>query len=141
MIKKFLRGLNKGTAFFIAAMLGLGTVVLAQTYTGYNSTTGLNSTYGADVTIGPLPVLTGCATISASVGGPTAGRFQTSGTSCNLVITFPGAAPNGWACFATNITSRTSTNVVVQSATTTTSCTFAGTTVASDNIIWNAIGY
>lgn len=139
MIKKFLRGLNKGTAFFIAAMLGLGTVVLAQTYTGYNSTTGLNSTYGADVTIGPLPVLTGCATISASVGGPTAGRFQTSGTSCTLTITFPGAAPNGWACFASDIT--TVADTVKQTATTTTSCTFAGTTAAADNIIWNAIGY
>ena len=125
---------------FAASILGIGGLALAQSvYYGWNPSTGLETTHGADVSGGPLPVLSGCATISASVGGASAGKFVTSGTSCNLTITFPSAAPNGWACFASDLT--TTADKVVQNASTTTSCTFAGTTVAADTIVWNAIGY
>jgi len=131
--KSFLRGALLG-------LLGLGGVALAQTvYYGWNPITGLETTHGADVSGGALPALSGCATISASVGGASAGKFTTSGTSCNLTITFSSAAPNGWYCTANDIT--TSADKVVQTATTTTSCTFAGTTVAADVIVWNAVGY
>lgn len=131
--KSFLRGAALG-------LLGLGGVALAQTvYYGWNPSTGLETTHGADVSGGALPVLSGCATISASVGGASAGSFATSGTSCNLTITFPSAAPHGWYCTANDIT--TTADKVVQSATTTTSCTFTGTTAAADVIVWNAVGY
>lgn len=120
--------------------LGFGGAALAQSvYYGWNPSTGLEVSHGADVSGGVLPVLTGCATISASVGGASAGQFVTSGTSCTLVITFPSAAPNGWSCFANDVT--TPADKVVQSATTTTSCSFTGTTVAADKILWNAVGY
>ena len=131
--KSFLRGALLG-------LLGLGAgAVVAQTYYGWNPTTGLETTHGADVSGGALPTLSGCATISASVGGASAGKFATSGTSCNLTITFPSAAPNGWYCTANDIT--TSADKVVQTASTTTSCTFSGTTSAADVIVWNAVGF
>lgn len=123
----------------LAAALGFAGVATAQVYYGWNPTTGLEVTHGSDVSGGVLPVLSGCATISASVGGASAGKFATSGTSCTLTITFPSAAPNGWACFANDIT--TPADTVKQNASTTTSCTFAGTTVAADVIVWNAVGY
>lgn len=125
----------------LAAALGFAGVASAQVYYGWNPSTGLEVSHGSDVSGGVLPVLSGCATISASVGGASAGRFQTSGTTCNLVITFPSAAPNGWYCTAANITSKTATNAFFLTSTTTTSCTFTATTVASDNVIWNAVGY
>lgn len=137
---KFLKDLLSRSKYAVlAAMLGLGGVAVAQTYYGWNPSTGLEVIHGADVSGGVLPVLSGCATISASVGGASAGKFVTSGTSCTLTLTFPSAAPNGWTCFANDVT--TPADKVVQSATTTTSCSFTGTTVAADVIVWNAIGY
>ena len=94
---------------------------------------------GAPITIGAQAAITGCNTVSAQVGGAGSGRFQTSGTSCAPVFTFPAAAPNGWACFATDITTAVTFR---QASTTTTSCTFAtATTTAADNIVWYAVGY
>lgn len=140
---KFLKDLFSRSKYAVlAAFLGLAGVAVAQTaYYGWNPSTGLEVMHGSDVSGGALPVLSGCATISASVGGASAGRFQTSGTTCNLVITFPSAAPNGWYCTAANITNKTATNAFFLTSTTTTSCTFTATTVASDNVIWNAVGY
>ncbi len=122
-----------------ALVFGFAGVASAQVYYGYNPVTGLEVTHGADVSGGVLPVLSGCATISASVGGATAGKFATSGTSCNLTITFPSAAPNGWACWASDLT--TPADTVKEASTTTTTAVFAGTTVAADVIVWNCIGY
>lgn len=136
-----MKHLSKVCSLFASlALFALGSLdAQAQVYYGYNPSSGIEVLHGAEVFGGPLPVLTGCATISVSVGGASGGRFQTSGTSCNLTITFPSAAPNGWACFATDITTAV---VLRQASTTSTSCTFAAAvTTAADNIIWNAAGY
>ena len=114
------------------------TAALAVDY-GWSPSTGLEAFHGAFVTQGAQPVLSGCATISAAAGGATGGKFATSGTSCNLVITFPSAAPNGWCCKANDLT--TPANAINQNATTTTSATFAGTTVAADVVQWFCVGY
>lgn len=132
--------LRKIGLFLAAAALAVCGVAYAQTvYYGYNPSTGLEVSHGADVSGGPLPVFSGCATISASVGGAYAGQLVTSGTSCALVITFPSAAPNGWNC---TLVDRGHAAIGVQASTTTTSCTFtAVTTTAADLMIWTALGY
>lgn len=124
---------------FAAALLGVGSLAVAQVYYGYNPSTGLEVTHGADVSGGVLPTFSGCATLSASVGGASAGQFATSGTSCALVITFPAAAPNGWYCVAVD---RTHAALGVQASSTSTSCTFTAiTTTAADTVVWTAQGY
>lgn len=74
----------------------------------------------------------GCGTLGATTGGSTAGIFTTDNTgACQLTVTF-GAVPagtSGWACAASN---RTTANLIRQTASTTTTATFAGVTVASD---------
>lgn len=147
MIKNFLRGLNKWTALSLAALLGFGTMALAQTYVGYNPATGLNSTYGADVSIGSQPVITfsaGCGTVTAKVGGASGGQFTigTFVTSCLVTITFPAAAPNGWYCSFNDLTTPADAPKQVTSGSTTTACaTSAGTVVTGDVINWTAFGY
>lgn len=143
-MKNFLYGLQKGTkilAAMLATVLCLSTPAMAQTYTGYNPVSGLNSTLGADVSIGPVPVITGCGTISSELGGPTAGKFLTTATTgCAVVITFPGAAPNGWYCWVADLT--TVADTFTQASFTTTSCTFTSRTIAaSDQLVYTAIGF
>lgn len=108
-------------------------------YYGWNPATGLEVLHGSVVGGGAPLTLTGCATITNAVGGASGGVFNTSGTSCSLVITFPSAAPNGWYCAAQDLT--TPADKVNQTASTTTSCTFAGTTVAADLIAYEVQGY
>jgi lysophospholipase L1-like esterase len=85
----------------------------------------------------------GCA-VSATTGGPTAGSY-TSGTAgtCTTVITMNGAtglaAPNGWACSASDRT--TPTDVIAQTASTTTTATLSGTTSSGDVIGFSCMGY
>jgi hypothetical protein len=88
----------------------------------------------------PMPVISGCGTISAQTGGAYAGKFQTNlGGTCTAVIPLPVSPKgNGWRCSADN---QTRANVLRQSASSSTSCTFTGTTVASDVIVWSATSY
>ena len=88
----------------------------------------------------PFTIASGCTTVSAIAGGPQAGSFATTATTCAPVITFANAAPNGWNCFAQDITSGHSV-VFTQTATTTTSCTVTGTTTSGDTVSFNATGY
>jgi len=85
---------------------------------------------------------TGCS-VSATTGGSTAGTITSGAASCTIVITMNGAtgltAPNGWACYAADIT--TPADTMKQSATSTTTCTITGTTVIGDVIVFGAIGY
>lgn len=141
MFKKFLA---LGLALTVLG-IGLATFNFGASDKVSAQTTNLAGNYttvilpGAPITIGAQAAISGCATVSAQVGGAASGRFQTSGTACAPVFTLPGAAPNGWACFATDLTTAV---VFRQASTTTTSCTFASaTTVAADNIVWYAIGY
>jgi hypothetical protein len=79
------------------------------------------------------------------VGGATAGKFTTSGsTGCTTVITMGNSAtaPNGWSCTAIDLTTVGDVTNPHQTATTTTTVTIAtGTIVASDVIQFSCIGY
>jgi hypothetical protein len=147
MVKNFFRGLNKGTAFVLAALLGLGTVALAQTYSGYNPATGLNSTYGSDVSIGPQPTFVfsaGCGTVVSKAGGASGGTFTigTFATSCQITITFPSAAPNGWYCSFNDLSTPADAPKQSVTGSTTTACkTTAATAVTGDVMNWTAFGY
>ncbi len=136
-MKMFTR-FNALFAAVLGMALGFGTVATAQTYYGPDVVGNRNVLPGALITAGTQPVLSGCPTISAQTGGATAGKFVTSGTACALVITLP-AAPNGYICFATDLTNAV---VTKQASTTATSCTFTSfVTVGGDTILFQAIGY
>jgi F5/8 type C domain-containing protein len=81
----------------------------------------------------------GCSA-TLPVGGATAGSY-TSGTSgtCTVVVTPGVAAPHGWACKATDLT--TPADVITQTATTLSTFTFSGTTVSADVINFSCTGY
>jgi len=94
--------------------------------------------YATDNSTGPgVNISSGCATVSATKGSAVAGQFATSGTTCTPVIQLP-PAPNGWACFAQDITHAV---VFTQTAATTFSCTVTGTTTASDVVQFSAQPY
>lgn len=141
-MKKLSYGLKFLLGALAAAFVGFGSMAVAQTaYTGYNPSTGLNSTYGGDVSLGPVPVISGCGTISGQKGGTSAGQFVTTATTgCAVTITFPGAAPNGWFCWVGDLT--TVADLFTQASFTTTSCTFTSRTiVAADQLAYSAIGF
>lgn len=85
----------------------------------------------------------GCGTISATTGGATAGSFATTLTgACAAVVTFGDpsttTATNGWSCA---VNDQTTGNLIRQTASTTTTATFTGTTVASDVINFHCFAY
>ena len=83
-------------------------------------------------------IASGCGTPTLLTGGLTAGSFKAGQTACAPVIGLP-AAPNGWVCYAWDIT--TNSDVLKQTAFTTTSCTLSGTVVAADVIVFMALGF
>lgn len=85
----------------------------------------------------PVNISSGCATVSATKGNALAGEFATSGTTCTPVIQLP-PAPNGWACFAQDVTHNV---VFTQTARTTFSATVTGTTTASDVVQFSCTPY
>jgi hypothetical protein len=114
----------------------------AAPYYGWNPATGLETTHGALVDGGAPPVITGtCGTIGAVTAGAVNGKVVAGAvTTCTLIVTFAGAAPNGWVCLFTDLT--TPADTVRQASSTTTSCTTsASTIVASDVIAFSAFGY
>lgn len=94
---------------------------------------------GGYIASGTKPTLTGTCTTGSQVGGLSAGSFTATCTSQTVIMTFATTAPNGWACEAQDIT--TTTDTMKQSATSANSCTLTGTTVASDTIVFTAMGY
>lgn len=84
----------------------------------------------------------GCS-VSATAGGATAGTF-TSGTTgaCTVVVTMNGAtgltAPTGWSCWSAD---NTTGNLYRQTASSTTTATFSGTTVSGDVVDFGCMGY
>lgn len=73
--------------------------------------------------------ITGCGVIAGSrVGGGRAGKFTLAGNSCNVTITLAGAvgatAPNGWDCYAHDLTTPTNA-VLADSSSTTATAIFA----------------
>jgi hypothetical protein len=86
------------------------------------------------------PSVSGCS-LSASVGGASAGKFASGTTgTCTVTITLP-TAPTGWTCDAHDLTTAADANNVVQTAFTTTSATVAGVTVSGDVITWKCRGW
>jgi hypothetical protein len=82
--------------------------------------------------------VSGCS-LSANVGGAWAGKFVsgTAGT-CTVTITPGDTAPNGFSCWANDLT--TPANVIHQTGTlSTTTATIAGTTATSDVVTWGCI--
>lgn len=79
----------------------------------------------------------GCGT--AIAGGNNAGTI-TSGTTgaCTPVVTFAFTAPAGWACAIAN---QTTANLIRQTASTTTTATFSGTTVSGDVLVYHCHAY
>jgi hypothetical protein len=93
---------------------------------------------GGIVAGGSAPTLTGTCTTASQVGGNTAGKFTATCTAQTVIIALP-TAPNGWVCNTHDIT--TVADILAQTAYSTTSCTVTGTTVASDVIVFDAIGF
>lgn len=82
-------------------------------------------------------ISSGCATVSAVKGTATAFQFATTATTCTPVIQLP-PAPNGWACFAQDVTHNV---VFTQTASATYSCTVTGTTTSGDTVQVSAQPY
>jgi hypothetical protein len=79
----------------------------------------------------------GCAS-SGLVGGAFAGKITSGITgTCTIVIAL-STAPNGWSCYASDLTNA---NTFRQSASTTTTCTITGTTTANDTINFAAVAF
>lgn len=116
------------------------TAALAVDY-GWSPLTGLEAFHGAFVSQGTKPVVSGtCGTFGTQLGGATAGSVAAGATTCTVTLTFPSAAPNGWLCRFNDLT--TPADLIVQAASTTTSCTSnAATVVSADVIQYLAIAY
>jgi hypothetical protein len=77
------------------------------------------------------------------LGGATAGSFHAVSTSCTVIITLgnTATAPNGWACYAHDLTTSADYNNPHVSSTTTTATIVTGTIVSGDVIEFGCIGY
>lgn len=89
--------------------------------------------------------VSGCGTAGSVTGGPEAGSFTvgTGASPCTFVITINGAsgatAPNGWNCWGVD---QTSSIQLIQSASSTTTCSIKGNAATSDIIRWGVLrGY
>lgn len=109
--------------------MGAGTANVVGSY--------VNGISASAITSGAVFTATGCS-ITSLVGGDTAGTFNsgTSGT-CTVAITLP-IAHAGWVCAAQDLTTPATFQ---QTATTTTSCTVAATTVSGDAVVFTARSY
>ena len=77
------------------------------------------------------------------VGGATSGKFTAVSTNCTVIITFGNTAtdPNGWACYAYDLTTTADYNNPRTSSTTTTLTIVTGVIVSSDVIEFGCVGY
>lgn len=92
---------------------------------------------GAIVSGGTKFTASGCSN-STTVGGATAGKFSSGTTgTCAVTVTLP-TAPNGWTCYASDLTTPV---VFTQTASATTSCTISATTVSGDVVTFVAMAY
>jgi hypothetical protein len=120
---------------------------LAATIFGFGTagnTTGKLKAAGY-MSVGTTFTSSGGCTEGTLVGGATAGKFTTSGsTSCTTVVTMGNSAtaPNGWQCSASDITTAGDAidpHMTTSNATTATIAT--GVIVAGDVISFACIGY
>lgn len=127
----------------ILALLGalcVVSVAFAVDY-GWNPTTGLETFHGSLVSQGTQPVISGCATVSAQVGGATAGKFQSTSAACAPTLTFPTAAPNGWQCVIQDQV--TVASKINQTSFTTTTAVFTNSaaTTSGDTYVYVCMGF
>lgn len=110
-----------------------------QTLLYVDSSSGEGDLAGPLVAKGYAATLGGCS-IHGSLGGAFSG-LTNSGTSgtCTFSISPGVTAPNGYSCWANDVT--TPSDVLKQTAFNTTSATISGTTVSNDVIVWGCIGF
>jgi hypothetical protein len=103
-----------------------------------NSVWGISGQFGTEISTG-VPNVTGCS-ITNSIGGNSAGSFQSGTTgTCTVTITPGITAPNGFACGAKDLT--TPADEPKQTGYTTTTATLSWTTVSGDLITWSCKGF
>jgi|SRR5580765_113543 len=99
---------------------------------------------GSFVSQGTTFTASGCGN-TTRVGGPTAGRYTSvTAGSCAITITMglSTAAPNGWMCDATDLTTAADAGNILQTGgSTTTAIMTEGTVVANDVIAFKCTGY
>jgi hypothetical protein len=102
---------------------------------------GTGSSNGSVIASGSPPTTAGstCTAIGSQVGGNTAGRLTATCAAQTLVFTFATTAPNGWACKMSDQT--TVADNMNQTASSQTTATFTGTTVAADVLSFMCMGY
>ena len=90
---------------------------------------------------GSAPTGSGSCSITTQVGGNTSGKFTASGACVagTVILTFAFTAPNGWACFTNDQT--TPTDIISQTATTTTTATLSGTMANNDVVQFSCAAY
>ena len=131
-------GTTAGTGGFIVYNGG-ATPTAKFTVTGSGNVTAAGFIQGTVIGSTGTVSVSGCS-LSAAVGGKSVGQF-TSGTAgtCTVTITPGITATNGFYCKANDLT--TTTDTLVQTASTTTTCTISGTTASGDVINFEALSY
>jgi hypothetical protein len=131
--------------FYTKCLVGLTTLAFASAALavdyGWNPSTGLEAFHGALVSQGTAPVITGCATVSAQVGGASAGKFQSTSAACAPTFTFPTAAANGWLCVIQDQV--TVASKINQTSFTTTTAVFTNSaaTTSGDTYVYLCFGF
>lgn len=123
------------------ASLAVALAASAAVYVGFNPATNQIGLAGAQIDTSPaLTIAMTGQTISAQVGGENAGSFVATGATTGAsTFTFPNAAPNGWYCAVSDLT--TTADKVVQATFTTTTATFTGTVVSGDKFVYECTGF
>jgi len=81
----------------------------------------------------------GCGVTSLAGGGTTGKMLSGTTGTCTVIITPGATAPNGWYISAVDLT--TPADLLHETAYSTTTVTFTGTTVSGDLIVFNAAGF
>lgn len=137
-------GLANGTGLPLTGLAtqAANTVVMNATSGSAPPTAVPTVSYMIDAgTIFTLGTGTGaCASTSTLAGGSAVGTFKCTGTLgvSTQVVNLP-TAPNGWVCDFHDMT--TTTDLVIPSASSTTSATMSGTLASGDVITFKCMGY
>jgi hypothetical protein len=125
-----------------SASLG-GVIFTNQTSATYfpGNASGTIATAGTIDSLNGVPTASGSCSVTTQTGGNLAGTFTASGACVagTYILTFGAAAPAGWSCNASDRT--TPADTVRQTASTTTSATFAATTANSDVVSFSCTYY
>lgn len=115
----------------------------SETIAGTLAVSGSKTTSPSFQSLGTTYTLsTNTCSGTSLVGGATAGTFVSGTTgTCTVVVTMGSSAtaPTGWQCTATDRT--TPADLIGQTASSATTATLSGTTLASDVISFSCIGY